>query len=207
MKFHGTVEGGCPGLVAGGESGQLICRKSFELPTYSTLLDRDFAVQGWAHPSTEGRGFLHFGHQQSLAPEEGTVVCVAAHIEEQLCAGPPGRAWFVGARHYTRRQRDLARERQRLLPAHEVELAIAARTAAVETAPGPVFLSIHLNLFSWVEPFWPLGPEEESLWSALSGFQPGSLSGIEVIGPVGGERGAVLAAQLVRDLALLFGEV
>ncbi len=216
MKFAGTVEGGAPALVALGAEAEAVCRASLSLGSFAPALDQDLSELNLGHPAHEGPGFIYFGHGNSLAAErfpEQALICLAADLDLDTARSlGPGSAWFVGARQYSKPERDYARGQQRLMPLGEVELVTAMQTAAAEVGERPVFLSINLNVLSsacapGVAGCWPLGAGERELWRALKGFRPRRLEGIEVIGLVSERdvqgRTAVVAAQLVRDLTLL----
>lgn len=219
MRFAGTVDQGREALVALEPAGEEICRAGLELESYSPLLGRDLVDLKLAGPLTRGRGDLYFGHQKSLAPElyvDSAWVSLAAGIDLETAESlGPGRVWFLGSRDYSRVERDYARNQQRLLPHAEVNLEVALQTAAAEIGPRSVFLSVHLDVLSpafapGVERLIPLGVSDRELWTALRGFQPARLAGIEVIGLASERdeqgRTAMVAAQLVRDLALLHFE-
>lgn len=216
MNFVGTSARGRQALVALGPEGPEICRASLGLSSFSPALDRDLVDLGLAAPAAEGEGFVLFGHRRSLAAEvhpEGAVVCLSGAIDTSTASHlGPGRVWFVGARGFSRAERDYARHHQRLLPWGEVDLEVATKTAAAEVGELPVFLSVDLSVLNpafapGVERHQPLGAGDTELWRALRAFQPRRLEGIEVFGLASERdqngRTATLAAQLVRDLTLL----
>ena len=216
MNFAGTVEGGKEALVAAGAAAEAVCLASQSLGSFAPRLDRDLQDLNLGFPSFEGSGLIYFGHQRSLAAQrfpEHALVSVAGHLDLETARSlGPGRVWFLGGRRYSREQRDEARRGQRLLPLGEVNLKVAAQTAAAEVGEQPAFLSIHLNVLRaetvpGVMANWPQGEGEVELWTALEGFRPPRLAGIEVIGLVSEwdvrGRTAMVAAQLVRDLTLL----
>ena len=196
-------------LVAGaGPVAEALRRASRGLDPYAPRWDRDFRDLGAADAGSAREG-AHILLGPGPVPEGLPLVYLAAGLEP---VEPPGTAWYLGARRYTREARDRARREQRLLPLAEVDLGVALRTALLETGGSPFHLVLDLDV---LDPAWApgverpagLGATPRELWAALGLLRDGPVASFEVRGlvperdPEG--RTALLAAEAVRDLALL----
>lgn len=192
-------------LAGAGEAAEAIRRASSGLDPYVPRWDRDFLELGAA----DSRGAL--GGARLLlepVPLEGPQVWIGAGLEPAR----PGTAWYVGARRYRREERDRARREQRLLPLPEVGLEVALRTALMEIGERPFHLVLDLDV---LDPAWApavarpcgLGADPRELWAALEVLRDRAPASFQVRGLVPETdrdgRTALLAAEIVRDLALL----
>jgi len=191
-----------------GEGARALRQASLKLQTWVPRWDRDFRDLGLADAGgrLEGASIL-LG--PAPRPEGVTTIHLGASLPP---ADHPGTVWYVGARHYSKEDRDRARSQQRLLPLAEVGLEVALRTSLLEIGPRPTHLVLDLDI---LDPAWApavarpggLGAEPRELWQAFSVLRDRPLRSFEVRGLVARldreGRTALLAAEAVRDLALL----
>ena len=126
----------------------------------------------------------------------------AAEVWGERCA--PGTVTSVGARAYTRAQRDLMRGRQRLLPLHKIDLVTAVRTAVEEAGDSPLWIRLGLDVLEgYGQTVASGGVRFEELRSALSLIPGLRVAGFEIVGfPASEERNLTLAltgVELLRD--------
>lgn len=119
-----------------------------------------------------------------------------------------GRVFLVGARAYTREERDWFSHRQRLLPIFEVDLETAVRTVAAEVGPRPLYVSIDVDV---LDPAWApgvgnpegLGATYRELRSSLDVLKESQVVAFDVVEVIGGldpsGRTALTGAELLRD--------
>lgn len=195
--------------VAGaGPVAEALRRASRGVDPYAPRWDRDFRDLGAADAGSAREGACIL---LGPGPVPGGLrsVHLAAGLEP---AERPGTAWYLGARRYTREERDRARREQRLLPLAEIDLGVALRTALLETGGQPLHLVLDLDV---LDPAWApgverpagLGATPRELWGAFELLRDAPLASFEVRGLVPGRdpegRTALLAVEAIRDLALL----
>ena len=127
-----------------------------------------------------------------------------------------GRVYALGGRAYSRSERDAVRDTQRLLPLAEVDLVVAARTAALESGAVPLWVSVNLDVlqpqavprgeYNYFNP--PGGVDLDTLRTALAALPGERILGFEVTGVQLDDEGwvspanflsALTAAELLRD--------
>ncbi len=211
MTFLGLPSPG-PGtrrLLAGrGEGARALRQASRQLDPYAPRWDRDFRDLGLADSGEELEGACIL-----LGPAPSPAGVPTIHLGASLPpGGAPGTVWYLGARRYLREDRDRARHQQRLLPLAEIGLEVGLRTCLVEIGPRPAHLVVDLDV---LDPVWApavarpcgLGVHPHELWQAFAVLRDGPLRSFEVRGLVAGldreGRTALLAAEAIRDLALL----
>lgn len=225
MNFAGCRIGDTA-LVELMATGPEVREASHRLGTFSPSLDRDLAdllVTDAGDPDL-GRPFsadlrravlidrreVSWPGQASAFPSMRALVvagdlCLAESWSQAL---GPGQVWAVGARAYSRQQRDQIRSSQRLLPLHEVELTVALRTAVLESEEEPLWVVVDLNvlhahLVPGVTCPTPEGASLSTLKQALAAVPGERVVGFELVGYPGfGGRNnftALTAAELLRD--------
>lgn len=137
-----------------------------------------------------------------------THACWARRIGEHL---GDNSLWFLGARAYTKEERDWARHHQRLLPLFEVDLETAALTAAHEIQDRPVYVSVDIDV---LDPAYApgvgnpegLGATQEDLWKALAKLKNVVAFDLVEVTPRldPSLRTALVGAELIRDFSLLW---
>ncbi len=193
---------------------------SLKLGSFSPRLDRDLDDVG-ARDGGEPEGVLDwrggtrvavFSEIGVVEPEllqrvaptaqvlllEGTLDS-AADLWGRQCAS--GRVVSIGARCYTREQRDFMRLRQRLLPLYEVDLVVATLTAVDEAGDAPLWIRFSLDLLD--ETAAPGAVSFEMVRNAVSAIPGERVVGFEIVGfPAPDKRNLALAltgVELLRD--------
>lgn len=170
------------------------------------------SAQGWTGQTrlavlAPGSGAVDPDMLQRAVPQarvfclEGTL-SAAAGTWGARCV--PGTVVSIGARTYTRAQRDLMRDRQRLLPCHELDLATAVRTAVDESESFPLWIRVGLDVLEgYGQAVASGGARFKELQSALVLIPGDRVAGFEIVGfPAPEERNLALAltgVELLRD--------
>ena len=230
MIFSGCRKGPSGADICLLGPGEELREASHQLGSFSVRCDRDLAeiaVFDAGEPSEkaalEAPGRLAVVSTEALEPTrvlnrypDLQVLCLAGGLEQALRYGKAlgrGKVAGIGARAYSKEQRDTMREHQRLLPLYEVGLDVAIPSALVETEQAPLWLSINLDILAphlvpGVTPIAPGGASFESLRIALDTVPGERLVGFEITGyPVPENRNrftALTAAELMRDNILVW---
>lgn len=210
-------------LVSGGDdSAALIREASSALDTFSPRLDRDFADLA-AFDCRErtsdvslllGDSTLDWGLPVVYLGAGIVAPCSTGDIDEAARYGTlpaDNTVWYLGGCNYSRSERDWARNTQRLLPIHELDLEVALHSAISELAGQPFHLMVNMDIFavSWapaVKRTSLFGLQPGQFWRAMSALQGAPVSMVQVCGLVADHPGssstARLAAEAARDLAI-----
>ncbi len=208
--------------------GPFLRELSQQVGSFSPRLDRDLAdLRVWDGGEPESAPPLEQGTRRAALLHGGghltPVQLLEAHPEASvlLYAGtllsatsvwaaalPVGRLYAIGGRTYTREQRDVLRDQQRLLPLAEVSPRLATRSALSESGDSPLFVVVDLavlepSLLGSQHPLASGGATLGGLREALEAIPGERVVGFEIGGlPAPIEENllaALTAAELLRD--------
>lgn len=214
-------------LVGGGDDSAAAIREaSVEVNPYSAMLDasfRDYMV--FDGPDAVDDIDLLLG--DTSLQWDLPVIYLGAGLISPSNTRPIGEAydvgevpephsvWYVGARSFTRNERDWARHNQRFLPLHDVDISVGLCTAIGELNHSPFRLMLNVDV---IDAVWTpavhhpasLGVSPRELWQALKVLDGTEAAVIQVCGVKAGAEAASqavaqtarVAAEFARDICL-----
>lgn len=207
-------------LAPGDEAREL----SHRLGSYSPRYDKDLASVGPRDGGQPERAGEWRGERRlavlsaagrAVGPErvqrahsQARVLCLEGTLEAAAdlwgAVLPPGTVVALGCRRYSRSQRDLMRNRQRLLPAHELDLTTAVRSALAESPEATFWVRVGLDVLEgYGQAVASGGVRFAELREALDVIPGAQVLGFEIVGfpeaPGRNLERALTGVELLRD--------